>query len=165
MAENNSSASQPRQSRYQFGLASLLLLTFLVACILSVYRCLGPVHGLMSAIPLGIIAILLLYTGWQCTIGTVIGVAVLSFVGLYLIGFEPTDPRFLKAMVTLGSFGGAFGASIHAIVLKQRVVGGILLVVTIVALLAALLIAVPEPANPPSPNVLPGPSSHSRSGH
>jgi len=163
MTENDSSATQPRRSRYQFGLASLLLLTLLVACILSVNRCLGLVYGWISAIPLGIVAVLLLYTRWRCAIGTLLGAGVLSLIGFYLIiAFERSDPRFLKAMVMLGSFGGAFGASIHAIILKRRVVGSLLLVVSIVAFLAVLLVVAPDPS---PPNVLPNPSSQSLPGH
>jgi hypothetical protein len=143
MTENGSSTPQPRQSRYQFGLASLCLLTLLVACILSAYRCLGPVYGWISAIPLGIIAILLLYAGWQCTIGTLIGGVVLSLVGIrWIIGFDVSDIRFFKAMVTLGSYGGAFGASIHAIIRKRWIVGSVLLAVAIIVLVVVLIIPI-----------------------
>lgn len=140
MTENNSSATAPRPPRYQFGLASLLLLTFLVACILSAYRCLGPLYGWNTAIPLGIVAILLLYTRWQCTLGVLMGGAVLSLVGVYgIIGFDRSDIRFIKALVTLGSFGGAWGGSIHAIVSKRPIVGGLLLAISIIVFVVLLL--------------------------
>ena len=127
-------------------LASLFVLTLLVACILSAYRCLGPTYGLISAVPLGVIAILLLYTRWKCTIGTLIGGIVLSLAGFYwIIGFDRSDPRFLKAMVTLASFGGAWGCSIDAIIRKRRIVGGILLAVSIIVFVAILEMPLPAP--------------------
>ena len=139
-----SSTAQANKSQYQFTLASLFVLTLLVACILSLYRCLGPAYGLVSAIPLGIIAVLLLRTRWHCTIGTVIGSVILPLVGLYLIiGFDRSDPRFLKAVVTLGSFGGAFGAGLHAIILKRWIIGSILLAVSIIVFVAILVNAIP----------------------
>ena len=146
MTENVSSSEQLRQSRFQFSLASLFTLTFLVACVLSVCRCLGPLYGWASAIPLGIVTLLLLCTRFRCTIGTMIGAVILAVLGYFLIiGYAKSDPHFIKAMVLLGSYGGAAGASIHAIILKRWVIGGILLAVAILVLAAILWLPIRVP--------------------
>jgi hypothetical protein len=145
ITEDDPGSARPRQSPYQFGLASLFWLTLLVACILSINRTLGPPYGWLSAIPLGIVATLALRTRWRSMVGFGIGFAVLSLVGyFFIIGFKPSDPKFVKAMVTLGSFGGAVGASINAIVLKRWIIGSILLAASIIAFLAALVIPIPS---------------------
>jgi hypothetical protein len=141
--ETENTTPQPCKPRFQFGLSSLFVLTLLVACVLSAYRCLGPLYGLLSAVPLGIVATLLLCTRWRCTVGSVIGAGILAVIGvLFVINFDRSDPKFLKAMVTLGSFGGAFGASIHAIVLKRWILGSIMLVVSILVLLVILSVRI-----------------------
>ena len=146
MAEDVTSSDQVVRSRFQFGLSSLFVLTLLVACVLSIYRCLGPGYGWLNTIPLGIVAILLLSTRWRCMMGTFVGAAVLTLIGVcWIIGFEKSDPRFLKAAVTLASFGGAFGASVHAIVLKWRIIGGLLLAAAIFLFAAVLFNAIPPP--------------------
>jgi hypothetical protein len=67
-------------------------------------------------------------------------------LGFYVvIRINPSDPKFVKALVTLGSFGGAFGASVHAILLKQRIIGSILLVTSIIVFVASLMIPIPVP--------------------
>lgn len=144
MTEDSASRDQPRRSRYQFqfNLASLFELTFLVACTLSVSIWVSREFWWFTAIPLGIIAILLLCTRWHCTIGTLIGfvsgIAVLFFVTACWIRSARANPDWLQDMVLVGSYGGAFGASIHAIVLKQRLLGGILLAVTIIVFFFSL---------------------------
>lgn len=117
MAANDSSDTQSRRPRYQFGLASLFHLTFLVACILAVTKWIGPFFGWVAAVPLGIIAILLLCTHWHCIIGTVVGFAVLSSCLIAACGMPNVE--LLKNVVAFGSFGGAIGASVHAILLWQ----------------------------------------------
>jgi hypothetical protein len=139
MTDDSSSTPEPRQSRFQFGIASLLLLTLLVACILSVGKCLGPVYGLLSAIPLSIVAILLLSTCWRCVVGTLIGSVVFALLGFYILQWDPLKPEYVKAVVTLAAFGGAIGASIHTIVLKRLALGGIFLALSILILLGTLL--------------------------
>jgi hypothetical protein len=140
MTEIHSSTPQPGPSRFQFGLSSLFLLTLLVACILSIYRCLGPMYGVLSAIPLSIVATLLLYTRWRCTFGSLIGAGTLAVLGFFiLVHWNPSDPKYVKSIVTLGAFGGAVGASIHAIILKRWIVGSILLAISILILLGTLL--------------------------
>ena len=135
--------------RFQFGLSSLFVLTLLTACILSVYRCLGPVYGALSAVPLSIVAMLLLSTHWRCTPGAVIGAVLAGLVGFFLvIRFEKSDPQFVRA-VTLGSFGGSWGGCIHAIILKRRVIGGILLALSLLVFAGSLLASRPARSRRP----------------
>jgi hypothetical protein len=122
------------------------VLTLLTACILSVNKCLGPVYGWLSAIPLGIVALLLLATHWRCTIGTVLGAVILALIGYWrVIGYSVSDPHFAKAIVTLASYGGAWGASLHAIFLKRWIIGNLLLIVLIVVFILILYVPAPVP--------------------
>ena len=144
MPEDASFREPARRSRYQFGLSSLFVLTLLAACILSIYRCLGPGYGWLNTIPLGIVGILLLCTHWRCAIGALVGAAVLTVFGVYcIIRFQRSDPLFVKAAVTLGAFGGAFGASVHAIFLQRRILGGLLLAAAILVFVAVVKNAIP----------------------
>ena len=52
--------------------------------------------------------------------------------------FDISDIKFLKAIVTVGAYGGAFGASIHAIIRKRWIIGSILLAVSIFVFVALL---------------------------
>jgi hypothetical protein len=48
-------------------------------------------------------------------------------------------------MVALGSFGGAIGASIHAIFLKRWIIGSMLLAVSIPVFVVILSVRIPAP--------------------
>lgn len=70
-------------------------------------------------------------------LGCIVGSVTFCVIAyLLFINWEPSDLRFLKCMVVVGSYGGAAGSSIHAIVLKRWIVGGVLLLGTIAALVA-----------------------------
>jgi hypothetical protein len=139
MTEIPVNSDPPRPPRFQFGLSSLLVLTLLVACILSVYRCLGPVYGLLSAIPLGFVAVLILATHWRCAVGTLVGAFILALIGYrWVVGFSVYDPHFAKAMVTLTSYGAAWGAGVHAVLVRRWILGGLLLVISIVVFVVIL---------------------------
>jgi hypothetical protein len=131
-------AVEPR--RRQFTTAALLFVMTLVAWILAVNRWLGPPYGWMTAIPLAIVALLVLITRGRAAVGTVVGFTALCLLGYFLIiGWEPTDPRFLKSLVCLGSFGGAAGGSIHALFMKRWIVGSLSLIASIVSFAAILM--------------------------
>jgi len=140
MDEDSSAAAPPRRTRFQFGLRSLFELTFLVACILAVAKWIGPEFGWISAVPLGIVAVVVLSTHWRCMLGTVIGFAILVVAVICLSGIKTPGADLPKAIVTVGSFGGAFGASIHAIILRQRGIGVSCLVASIIVVFCLLVL-------------------------
>jgi hypothetical protein len=133
MTKNNFDADSAVEHRLQFTIGSLLWVTFLASCILAAYRSLGPHYGGHSIIPLTVVAILALATrGWTipaCSLGFVILWLTIELA----VRFNSNDAHQVKAMLVLGFFGAAAGGSIHAIILRRRSLGIVLLAVSMLA--------------------------------
>jgi hypothetical protein len=143
MDENTTIPPPSPTSRHQFSLSSLFTLTFVVACVLAAARCQGPKYGPVTVVPLGIIAVLALYTQWRCLVGTVIGAVIVGVYGFFgLVLPHGRDPGYSNAMFLVEACGGAIGASIDAIILKRWVVGAVMLAASVTIFVIVLCKAV-----------------------
>jgi hypothetical protein len=117
-------------------------LTVLVALIVAVTvnRWLGPPYGWLVAIPAGIAGTLAVRThGWSL-IGGAVGFPVSCLIGYwFILGDALPYLKLIRALVVIGSYGAATGGSIHAIVLKHRIVGGVCLVATSIVFVMILV--------------------------
>jgi hypothetical protein len=149
--QNNMTDTQSGEidsGRNQFTIRSLLLLMALVAWILGVNRWLGPPFGWITAVPLSIVALLVLVTRGWATLGAVFGFVAFCLLGYFqIIQWDKTDPRFLQSLICFASFGGAAGGSIHALFLKRWVLGSLSLLASVVWLGAVSMMAVRLPVS------------------
>jgi hypothetical protein len=156
--EHESQAAELPRLRFQFSVRSLIWLTVLVALFfaISLNQWLGPPYGLLTAIPVGVIGSLAVCTrGWSL-IGSALGFPTLCLIGYWLIlGDALPYAAFVKAMVVIGSYGAAVGGSIHAILLRHRIVGGLCLTATSIVFVTILVfppsVRVDRPDSPTSP--------------
>ena len=123
---SDSSDADVEQGSRQFTLRGLCAVTFIVAWILAVNRWLGPPYGSLTAMPLSILAVLVVVARQQILIGAILGALLLSFIGIaFLIQWDPADPRYAKSLLLLAAGGCATGGSINALAVRRWLLGGL----------------------------------------
>jgi hypothetical protein len=133
MTDTSVQTASKKNVFYQFTIRSLLGAILITSWTLAVNRWLGSPYGWITAIPVAMVGVLVLRTSGWALLGGIIGFVAMTLIGLFfIIGWPPSDPRFMKSVVAVGSYGAAGGASLHAMALKQWILGTLLLIATIV---------------------------------
>ena len=139
----NTEKSVATSRHHQFTTRALFVVMALVAWILGVNRWLGPPFGWMTAIPLTIVAFLVLFTRGWATLGAMVGFVVLGLLGYFvIIQWDKSDPRFIKSLVCVASFGSAAGGSIQALLMKRWILGSLSLLASFVTFAAISMISI-----------------------
>ena len=116
-----------------FSIRTLLWVTLLVSWIFGANNWLGAPFGLITAIPLIICMPILVLRPWSL-LGGVIGFVTFALIGEFaIIGWQKSDPEYLRSLFSIGSFGIAVGAAIYSFIVGLRALGAITLILTLIA--------------------------------
>jgi hypothetical protein len=139
MNENDDIHDIPTSAKsYQFRVRDLLFATTLVASTLGLFLWLGWPWNWPILLPVAIIVLLGLRTRWHTSLGCFLGMATFAVVGWIAIGYPKSDPSFARSMAFIVTYGGSWGAGIHALLLRRWILGALSLAITLAAFAALM---------------------------